>query len=74
MYLSSISNRTNDVMKVLTMIATIFIPLSFLAGLYGMNFEHMPELHYAWAYPMLLGVMASVAIGFVIYFKRKNWL
>ncbi len=74
MYLSSISNRTNDVMKVLTMIATIFIPLSFLAGLYGMNFEHMPELHYPWAYPLLLSVMAVVALGFVIYFKRKNWL
>ena len=58
-YLSSISNRMNEVMKVLTMIATIFIPLSFLAGLYGMNFDTMPELHIPWAYPALLTVLAE---------------
>lgn len=74
LYLSSISNKTNDVMKVLTMIATIFIPLSFLCGLYGMNFEHMPELKYPWAYPALLVVMTLVSTGFIIYFKRKDWL
>ncbi|HSM05456.1 MAG TPA: magnesium/cobalt transporter CorA [Longimicrobiales bacterium] len=74
LYLSGVSNRMNEVMKVLTMIATIFIPLSFLAGLYGMNFDVMPELHVAWGYPALLGVMALVAAGMVAYFRRKKWL
>ncbi|NQU12040.1 magnesium/cobalt transporter CorA [bacterium] len=74
LYLSSISNKTNEVMKVLTMVATIFIPLSFLAGLYGMNFEVMPELHVPWGYPVLLGVMLTLAGSLVFYFKRKNWL
>ncbi len=73
LHLSSISNRMNEVMKVLTMIATIFIPLSFFAGVYGMNFEHMPELTVPWAYPTLLAFMASLAIGMVVYFKRKRW-
>jgi len=73
-YLSSISNRTNAVMKVLTIIATIFMPLTFLAGLYGMNFEHMPELKWHWGYPALLLFMASIGISMLIYFKRKNWL
>ncbi|MFW6145919.1 MAG: magnesium/cobalt transporter CorA [Planctomycetota bacterium] len=73
-YLSSLSNRTNDVMKVLTIIATIFIPLTFIAGIYGMNFQHMPELRHPWAYPAVLGVMATVAGAMLVYFRRKRWL
>ncbi len=73
-YLSSLSNRTNEVMKVLTIIATIFIPLTFLAGIYGMNFQHMPELHYRWAYPAVLVVMAAVAAVMLVYFRRQRWL
>jgi len=74
LYLSSISNKMNEVMKVLTMIATIFIPLGFLAGLYGMNFEHMPELGWHGSYFVLLGIMAFTAIGMLLYFKWKDWL
>lgn len=73
-YLSSISNRMNAIMKVLTIIATIFIPLTFIAGVYGMNFEHMPELKVWWAYPALWLVMAAVAALMLIYFRRKKWL
>ena len=73
-YLSSISNRMNEVMKVLTIIATIFIPLTFIAGVYGMNFEFMPELKWRWAYFGVWGVIFVVAIGMVIYFKRRKWL
>ncbi len=73
-YLSSIANRTNEVMKVLTMITTLFIPLSFLAGLYGMNFRFMPELEWKYGYYALLGMMACVAIGMFVYFRRKRWL
>lgn len=67
-------NRLNDVMRFLTIFSTIFIPLTFLAGIYGMNFEHMPELHYQWGYPISLGSMALVAIAMLAYFKRKHWL
>lgn len=73
-YLSSLSNRMNEVMKVLTIIATIFIPLTFIAGIYGMNFQFMPELYWSWGYYGTLGVMGAVAIGMLIYFKRKKWL
>jgi magnesium transporter len=73
-YLSSISNRMNEVMKVLTIIATIFIPLTFIAGIYGMNFDFMPELKWRWAYFGVWGVILVVAITMVIYFKRKKWL
>lgn len=73
-YMTGISNRMNEVMKVLTIIATIFIPLSFFAGLYGMNFVWMPELQQPWGYPALLVFMASMAIGMVVYFRRKGWL
>jgi magnesium transporter len=73
-YLSSIANRTNEVMKVLTMITTLFIPLSFLAGLYGMNFRFMPELEWRYGYYALLGVMAAVSVGMLAYFRRKRWL
>jgi magnesium transporter len=73
-YLSSISNRMNQVMKVLTIIATIFIPLTFIAGIYGMNFVYMPELGSPWGYPVVLLVMAGIGILMLVYFKRKKWL
>ncbi len=74
MYMTSISNKMNEVMKVLTIISTIFIPLTFIAGIYGMNFEHMPELKYNYGYPTLWGVMIVIFISLVYYFKRKKWL
>ena len=73
-YLSSISNRMNEIMKVLTIIATIFIPLTFFAGIYGMNFDFMPELHWKWGYPMVWGIMLATIAVMVIYFKKKKWL
>ncbi|MBN1433963.1 magnesium/cobalt transporter CorA [Candidatus Fermentibacterales bacterium] len=73
-YLSSVSNRMNQVMKVLTIIATIFIPLTFLAGIYGMNFHHMPELGQRWAYPAVLGLMAVTALCMLCYFRRRKWI
>ncbi len=78
-HLSLVSNRMNDIMKVLTIIATIFIPLSFVAGLYGMNFDtdspwNMPELSWKYGYFTLLGVMFSIFIGMLVYFRRKKWL
>lgn len=73
-YLSSISNRMNAIMKVLTVIATIFIPLTFIAGVYGMNFKRMPELEWSWGYPAVLLLMAAVAIAMVAYFKKHKWL
>ena len=74
MYLSSISNKMNEVMKVLTIIATIFIPLTFIAGIYGMNFDYMPELKWQWGYFGVWGVMALLFIGMMFYFRRKKWL
>ncbi len=73
-YLSSVSNRMNQVMKVLTIIATIFMPLTFLAGVYGMNFKHMPEIGWPWSYPLLWLVMLGVAGVMLYFFKKKNWL
>jgi magnesium transporter len=79
-YLSSVSNRMNEIMKVLTMFASIFIPLSFIAGLYGMNFDpsrsrwNMPELAWRYGYPFALSIMAAVAGGLLLYFRRKGWL
>jgi magnesium transporter len=73
-YLTLIANRTNDVMKVLTIIATIFIPLTFLVGVYGMNFEYMPELEWPWAYPALLAIMLAMGLAMVAYFRRKGWM
>lgn len=73
-YLSSVSQRTNEVMKVLTIMSTIFIPLTFLAGIYGMNFEYMPELHWRWAYPALMGLMAAIAILMLAGFWRRGWI
>lgn len=73
-YLSSLSNRMNEVMKVLTIIATIFIPLTFIAGIYGMNFQYMPELEWDWAYFAVLGIMAVIGVAMLIVFRRKRWL
>ncbi|MBE0634716.1 magnesium/cobalt transporter CorA [Candidatus Bipolaricaulota bacterium] len=74
LYLSSISNRMNEVMKVLTIIATIFIPLTFVAGLYGMNFAYIPELQWRYGYFGALGLMGVIACGMLIYFRRRKWL
>lgn len=74
LYHSTVSTRTNDVMKVLTLISTIFIPLTFIAGVYGMNFEVMPELQWRYGYAFTWGVMLLVAISMFMVFKRKNWL
>jgi len=74
MYLSSVSNRMNEVMKVLTIIATIFIPVTFIAGIYGMNFEYMPELKWHGAYFIVWGIMASMVIAMIVFFKKRKWL
>ena len=73
-YLSSLSNRMNQVMKVLTVIATIFMPMTFLAGVYGMNFKHFPELEWRWGYPLFWTVNLAIAVVMLILFKRKKWL
>jgi len=79
-YQSSVSHRMNEIMKVLTIMATIFIPLTFIAGIYGMNFSaerspwNMPELNWYWGYPFALLAMALVALGMVLYFRRKGWV
>ncbi|MFZ7112712.1 MAG: magnesium/cobalt transporter CorA [Desulfatiglandales bacterium] len=73
-FLSSVSNRMNEVMKVLTIIGTIFIPLTFFAGIYGMNFKYMPELEWPWGYPSLWMVFIFIAAVMVTFFKRKRWL
>jgi magnesium transporter len=73
MYLSSVSHRMNQVMKVLTVIATIFIPLTFIVGIYGMNFHYMPELTWRWGYFATLAIMAILGIGMALYFKKKDW-
>ncbi|MEE4351774.1 MAG: magnesium/cobalt transporter CorA [Desulfatiglans sp.] len=73
-YLSGISNRMNQVMKVLTVIATIFIPLTFVAGIYGMNFKYMPELEWPWSYPIVLIVMTVIVVIMLIWFRRKRFL
>jgi magnesium transporter len=78
-YMSQMSHRMNEVMKVLTIIATIFIPLSFIAGVYGMNFDsevsrwNMPELHWVWGYPFALGMMLAAALGMLWWFRKKGW-
>ncbi len=74
LYMTKVSNKMNEVMKVLTIIATIFIPLTFIAGIYGMNFQHMPELGYKFAYPLVWGIMVIVAALMISYFKRKKWI
>jgi magnesium transporter len=74
MYLSTLSHRQNEIMKVLTLMASIFIPLTFIAGIYGMNFEYMPELHSPFGYFAVLAVMVAVAVALVWYFRRRGWL
>lgn len=71
---SNLNNETNRVMKTLTVVASIFIPLTFVAGLYGMNFKYMPELEYTWAYPAVLIVMLLTAVGMVVYMRYKRWI
>ena len=73
LYLSSLSNRMNEVMKVLTVMSTLFIPMTFLAGIYGMNFEYMPELKWQWGYPALWGSMGVIAVGMLTFFRRRGW-
>jgi magnesium transporter len=73
-YLSSISNKMNEVMKTLTIIATIFIPLTFIAGIYGMNFENMPELGWKWGYSLAWIIMLSMSAVMIVYFRKKKWL
>lgn len=73
-YLTKTSNKMSEVMKVLTMITSVFIPLTFLAGIYGMNFKFMPERDWLYGYPVLLGLMLIVVIGMIFYFKKKKWL
>jgi magnesium transporter len=72
--MSLLSNRMNRVMQVLTLMASIFIPLTLIAGIYGMNFEHMPELHLRWAYPAALLAMVGIGFGMVLYFRRRGWI
>ena len=72
-YLSSINNRLNEVMKVLTVISTIFIPLTFIAGVYGMNFKFMPELEWEWGYPILWLIMTLIVVSMITFFKKKKW-
>jgi magnesium transporter len=73
-YLSSLSNRMNEVMKVLTVFASIFIPLTFIVGIYGMNFDYMPELRWHWGYPALWVVMLAVVVSMFVYFRKKRWI
>ncbi len=73
-YLASISNKMNETMKVLTVFASIFIPLTFIAGIYGMNFEYMPELKWRWSYPLLWLFFITISLSLVVYFKKKKWL
>jgi magnesium transporter len=72
-YLSSLSNKMNVVMKTLTIISTIFIPLTFIVGVYGMNFDFLPELHWKWSYPVIWLIMISISVYMIFYFKRKKW-
>jgi magnesium transporter len=71
--LSFQSNRMNEIMKILTLVSTIFIPLTFIAGVYGMNFKYMPELELDWAYFALLGIMGVIFISMLLFFKHKKW-
>jgi magnesium transporter len=72
--LSSVSNRMNKIIKVLTIISTIFIPLTFIAGVYGMNFTQMPELSFPYGYPIIWGIMILIALGMIVFFKRRRWI
>jgi magnesium transporter len=74
LYLAQVGLKTNEVMKVLTMMASIFIPLTFIVGVYGMNFEYMPELRERWGYPMVWASMLLIAGGILFWFRRRGWL
>ena len=74
LYISELGFKANSIMQVLTIVATIFIPLTFLVGVYGMNFDYLPELHYKYSYFILWGIMLLMAILMLFYFRRKNWL
>jgi magnesium transporter len=74
LYHQTINNRLGEVMKVLTIVATIFMPLTFIAGIYGMNFKTMPELEWYFGYALTLGVMLILALGMLLFFHRKRWL
>jgi len=73
-YLSVIANRTNEIMRVLTVLSTIMLPLTLIAGIYGMNFEHMPELHWLHGYPFALGLMAATTLVMLMWFRKKGWI
>ena len=73
-YLSSMSNRLNEIMKVLTIIATIFMPLTFITSLYGMNFKNMPELQWEYGYFGVIGIVVAIAVTMLLYFRRRRWI
>lgn len=74
LYLTSVSKRTNEIMKVLTIFASLFMPLTFIVGIYGMNFDVMPELRWAWGYPTVMLVMLSLVVGLLVLFRRRRWI
>ena len=74
LYMSSLSQKMIEVMQFLTIIGALFIPLTFIAGVYGMNFARMPELQWTYGYPLVMGCMGLMAVGLLVYFKRKKWL
>ncbi|SDS34593.1 magnesium transporter [Halopseudomonas litoralis] len=74
LYLSSVSKRTNEIMKVLTIFASLFMPLTFIAGIYGMNFDVMPELRWRWGYPAVMAVMLGIIVGLLAFFRRRRWI
>ena len=74
LYNSTVSNKMNEVMQVLTIVSTIFIPITFIAGIYGMNFKYMPELEWKWSYPLVWGIIVLVGGAMITYFKKKKWL
>lgn len=73
-YLSNISNRMNKIITTLTVFSVIFIPLTFLTGVYGMNFHYFPELGFRWAYPVFWAVCAGIGLGMFLFFKKKKWM
>jgi magnesium transporter len=73
-YLTSLSNKLNEIMKVMAMIATLFIPLTLISGIYGMNFKNMPELEWTWGYPLVLAIMGICAGGMILFFRKRKWL
>nr|WP_246112292.1 magnesium/cobalt transporter CorA [Thermococcus aciditolerans] len=74
LYYSTLSMKTNDIIRILTVVSTVFIPLTFITGLYGMNFRYMPELAWRYSYPAVLMVMLGIALGMLAYFRRKGWI